>query len=376
VATALRRPRLTAVTDPAHAALAKLTGPARLVHPGAWWVWAGSLAYAAIRTTNAVLLLEIVAVTAVVVAARRGSAPWARAYGLLLKFGLLTIAVTVLLQMLIGVRLAGHVLFRLPAVPLPSWAAGLSLGGPVTGEAVLNAFITGLRLAVLLACFGAANALAHPARLVRILPAALYEVGVAVVVAMTFVPQLAESAVRVRAAQRMRGRSVAGLSGLRGIAVPVLEEALDRAIALAASMDSRGYGRRAALPATSRRLGAAGLLLGLGAAVVGTYEVIGGGGRLGAVLLVSGSLVAVAAGLAAGRRVQRSRYRPDPWALPEWLTAACGLAVALTFQASVHDALGVGVPLRWPQVPPLAFAAVLLGLLPTVLTPVLPEGSR
>jgi energy-coupling factor transport system permease protein len=365
------------LTRPTTPAPIRLTGPARLLHPGAWWLWAISLAYAAMRTTDPVLLLEIAAVTAFVVAARRGSAPWARAYGLLLKFGILTICVTILLQVLIGVRVAGHVVFRLPSVSLPSWAAGLSLGGPVTGEAVLNAFVTGLRLAVLLACFGAANALAHPARLVRILPPALYEVGVAVVVAMTFVPQLAESAVRVRSAQRIRGRPVAGLSGLRGVAVPVLEEALDRAIALAASMDSRGYGRRASVSRRARQLAGAGLLTGLGAAVVGTYQVIGGGSsRLGLVLLTAGTLVAVAAGLATGRRVRRSRYRPDPWAVPEWLTAASGLAVALIFQLAVHDPLGVGVPLRWPQVAPLPFAAVLLGLLPAVLTPALPDGSR
>jgi energy-coupling factor transport system permease protein len=329
------------------------------------------------RTTDAVLLLEIAAVTGYVVAARRGNAPWARAYGLLLRFGVLTIAVTVLLQVLIGVRLPGHVLFRLPSVPLPSWAAGLSLGGPVTAEALLNSFVTGLRLAVLLACFGAANALAHPARLVRILPAALYEVGVAVVVAMTFVPQLAEAALRVRAAQRMRGRPITGLSGLRGLAVPVLEEALDRAVALAASMDSRGYGRRAALPATTRRLGGAGMLLGLGAAVVGTYQVIGGGnGRTGTALLVAGTAVALVAGFAAGRRVRRTRYRPDPWALPEWLTALSGLAAAAAFQFGVHDAIGAGAALSWPQLRPVPFAAVLLGLLPSVVTPPLPRSSR
>ena len=111
---------------------------------------------------------------------------------------LLTIVVTVLLQVLLGARYPGHTLVTLPAVPLPSWLGGISLGGPITGEALLNAFVSGLRLAVLITCFGAANALAHPARLARILPAALYEVGVAVVVALTFVPQLAESLVRVR----------------------------------------------------------------------------------------------------------------------------------------------------------------------------------
>jgi energy-coupling factor transport system permease protein len=224
---------------------------ARLLHPGAWWLWALGLAFAAMRTTNPVLLLAIAAVAALVVAERRGQAPWARAYGLLLRLGLLTVGVSVLLKVLLGARAPGHQVLWLPEIPLPHWLGGLSLGGPLTGEALLNAFVAGLRLAVLIACFGAANALAHPARLVRLLPAALYELGVAVVVAMTFVPHLAESLSRVRGAQRLRGRPVTGLRGLRGITVPVLEEALARAIGLAASMDSRGYGRHGNAPAAT-----------------------------------------------------------------------------------------------------------------------------
>ena len=42
----------------------------------------------------------------------------------------------------------------------PEWAAALKVGGPVTLEAVMLAFYDGLRLAVILACMGAANALA------------------------------------------------------------------------------------------------------------------------------------------------------------------------------------------------------------------------
>ncbi len=49
-----------------------MTAPAaRLLHPGAWWLWALSLAYAAMRTTNPVLLVTIAAVAGLVVAARR-----------------------------------------------------------------------------------------------------------------------------------------------------------------------------------------------------------------------------------------------------------------------------------------------------------------
>ena len=60
-------------------------------------------------------------------------------------------------------------------------------------------FYDGLRLATMLICLGAANALANPRRLLRSMPPALHEVSTAVVVALSVFPQLAESVVRVRA---------------------------------------------------------------------------------------------------------------------------------------------------------------------------------
>lgn len=356
-----------------------MTPPAaRLVHPGAWWLWALGLAFAAMHTTNPVLLVTIAAVAGLVVAARRVRAPWARAFGMLFRLGLLAILITVLLQVFVGIRTHGHVLFRLPSVPLPHWAAGLSLGGPVTAESLLNAFDAGLRLAVLITCFGAANSLAHPARLVRILPAALYEVGVAVVVAMTFVPQLAESTVRVRTAQRLRGRALTGLRGVRGLLVPVLEESLERAIRLAASMDSRGYGRRADQPRWMRRVTGGLVLLGLGGAIVGTYQIIDASSdhRRGLAVLLAGTGVAIAGALLAGRRVARTRYRPDPWGWPEWLVVLCGVVVAASYQGFVHDSVNAGLPLAWPTLPPLPFLATLLAALPAFATPGVPVSGQ
>jgi energy-coupling factor transport system permease protein len=347
----------------------------RLIHPGAWWLWALCLAFAAMRTTNVLLLLTIAAVAAFTVSARRGRAPWAEAYRLLFGFALLSIGLTVALQILLGTRTPGHVLVDLPSVPLPHWTGGLSVGGAITGEALLNSFDAGLRLAVLITCFGAANALAHPARLLRILPAALYEVGVAIVVALTFVPQLAESLVRVRSAQRLRGRPITGLRGLRGIAVPVLEESLERAIGLAASMDSRGYGRRSQQRSAVRRLTATAVLAGMGAAIAGTYQLIdpGTNHRLGLALLVGGTAVATGGGLLAGRRTRRTRYRPDPWRWPEWLVVGCGGVVVLAYQLRVHDSSTAGVALAWPTLDVAAFLATLLAMIPALATPAVPD---
>ena len=116
------------------------------------------------------------------------------------------------LEMLFGVRLPGTVLFTLPSIDLPDWAAGVSLGGPVTVEMLLDGFTQGLRLAVVLACFGAANTLASPYRLLRSLPTVLYEAGVVVTVALSFAPQVVMAAGRRRQARRLRGRTDKGLA--------------------------------------------------------------------------------------------------------------------------------------------------------------------
>lgn len=215
----------------------------RGLHPGAWWIWAISLAAAASRTTNPLLLAMLLAVVSLVVVARRSDAPWARAYQLYLALGLVIIVLRVALHIAVGFKYGDHVLMRLPQMPLPAWAAGIQVGGTVYLEGLLGALFQGLRLATLIACIGAANALANPKRLLRALPGALHEIGVALVVSLTVAPQLADSVHRVRRARRLRGDTVRGIRAIGRIAMPVLQDALDRSILLAAAMDSRGYGR-------------------------------------------------------------------------------------------------------------------------------------
>ncbi|MBW3658468.1 MAG: energy-coupling factor transporter transmembrane protein EcfT, partial [Actinobacteria bacterium] len=225
----------------------------RQLHPGAWWLWALGLAVVASRTWNPLLLLLVLVVAGYVVVARRTDAPWARSYALFLKLGLTVLTIRLVFQVVLGVPQGGTLLFTLPSADLPDWAAGVTLGGPVTLESVIAAATDGLRLATILGCIGAANALANPKRLLASMPAALYEIGVAVVVALSFAPSLVGSVQRVRAARRLRGRPDRGLRSILSVALPVLEDALERSLSLAAAMDSRGYGRRAEVPASTRR---------------------------------------------------------------------------------------------------------------------------
>ncbi len=242
----------------------------RMLHPGAWWLWATALAVAASRTTNPLLLAAIVAITGYVVAARRPATPWSASYAMFLKVGLLAIAIRVTLFALLGGEPGVHILVRLPVVPLPSWMAGVRIGGPVTLEGVLAAAYDGMRLGVIFCCIGAANALTSPRRLLKSLPGALYEAGVAVTVALAFAPQAVAAVVRLRAARRLRGRSDRGLRRIRGLAIPVLEGALERSVDLAAAMDARGFGRQGTTPAKIRHATAALTLGGLLAMVAST----------------------------------------------------------------------------------------------------------
>jgi energy-coupling factor transport system permease protein len=352
-------------------AVNQLTLP-RALHPGAWWLWALGLAVAASRTRNPVLLVLILAVAGFVVAARRSDAPWANSYVAFLKLGLVVIGIRVLLQALLSTRSQGNtVLFTLPQVPLPDWASGVKLGGEVTAEAVLTALYDGGQLAVMLCCIGAANALASPRRLLKSLPGALYEMGVACVVALTFAPQLVTDARRIRSARRLRGRT---RGSFRTTAMPVLEGALDRSVELAAAMDSRGYGRTAQVPRRQRRITGAAVLLGLLGIALGVYALLTDAMAfpLAAGALAIGLLLAVGAMAIGRQRVTRTRYRPDPWALPEWLVTLSGaLAAAVMIVAAARGVPGLVLPgpLVVPPVPVLPVVGLLLGLAPAVAAP-------
>jgi len=162
------------------------------------------------------------------------------------------------------------------------------------------------------------------------------------------------------------------------LAMPVLEGSLERSVALAAAMDSRGYGRTTVADPRARRTTSALMIAGMIGICLGLYGVLGGTSRswLGAPALVVGAALAVLGVVAGGRRTGRSRYRPDPWALPEWLVVGCGATAAtLVFWqlGSEPELLVMASPTDLPPVPMLACLGILVGILPAVLAPPLPS---
>jgi energy-coupling factor transport system permease protein len=338
----------------------------RDLHPVAWWAWAIGLAVTASFTTNPWVLLLVVATCTLVVVARRGDQPWSRSFRLYAVLAAVIVVARVLFRVLFGGGDLGTVLVDLPQIPLPHWALGVHFLGPLTRESLLFAVYDGLRLGTIVLCVGAANSLANPKRLLRSMPAALYEIGTALVVAVTVLPQLADSLRRVRAAQRLRGGDTRRLGRLRRLLVPVLEDALERSLALAAGMDTRGYGRAAGLTAARRRLTGALMLAGLCGLCVGTYAILDRTApRVLALPMVALGVAAAILGLVgAGGRVARSRYRPDPWRLPEWIVLASGVAVATLAVVESHEhVLAAYPPLTgWPVLTATHLVAVGVAL--------------
>lgn len=358
-----------------------MTQPARALHPVAWWLWALGLAAAASRTLNPLLLGAIIAVAALVVAARRSEAPWGASFRAFLVLGMFVLGVRLVFEVLFGAPVPGTTILTLPELTLPSWMAGAQLGGAVTLEALVAAVYAGLQLVAILACVGAANALANPTRLLKSVPGALYEVGVAVVVALTLVPSALAHLQRVREARRLRGRSSRGTRALARTAVSVLEGALERSLSLAAAMDSRGFGRLNPIPPGQRRITTAVTVTGLLAILVGGYALLDAGTSVAVAMATLGAGVALTlVGLRrANRRAVRTVYRPDPWRWPEHTTVASGLLAAGVYAAVASldptAMLPATSPLVWPELPLLPLLATLLAAAPAWVTPPVPRDA-
>jgi energy-coupling factor transport system permease protein len=355
------------------------------LHPLAWWGWAIGLAVAASMTTNPLLLAILLAVVWIVVVARRSDSPWARAFRLYVALAVLIVVMRAVLHVLVGFKYGTHEVLPLPSVKLPSWAAGINVLGDVYLEGWLDAILRGAQLGALVIAIGAANALANPKRLLRSLPNALHEVGTAVVVSVSVAPQLAESVQRVLRARLLRGEAGRGLRAVPQVALPVLQDTLDRSLLLASAMESRGYGSRRESGPRLRLLTGALTLSGLLALAFGLYGILdpttAPGWRhqlLGWPVLAVGLLLAMGGMALGGRAVRVTTYRPDPWRAAETITVLAGVAAAVGMvlsRSSSPDLLSMPLqPIAAPGLPVAATIGILVAVLPAFATPPTPKG--
>lgn len=214
----------------------------RAFHPLFWWVWAVLLSTLVLVENSASISIAAAVSCSLIVVWFRKPTYWHATFYWALRFAAIAFAIRILIGIVIGVPMPGRVLFTLPQITLPDFLVGVRLGGAVTSQRLESAFSEATLLIALILIFAAANALSNPHALLRILPKRFYGVGLAGVIATSVAPQSVKSISRVRAAKRLRGQEVNTLASWRGVAMPVLEDALERSIDLAAALESRGYG--------------------------------------------------------------------------------------------------------------------------------------
>ena len=250
---------------------------ARPIHPAAWMIWSACAGTAAFTTTNPLYLATIVAACWFVYTARRNPGPTSRSF----RFFLITGAMAMLVRTM------------------------LVAFGAVTWGNVVYSCLEGMRLATLLVVFGTFNSVTDPFGVVRLAPRRFHEPALAAALALSIAPRTMAMLGRVREAQRLRGIHIAQWRSLPALAVPVLATAMEEALSLAESMDSRGHGGRT-----------------------------------------------------------RSRYRPQPWTAPAFTLAAAACVCAATFAIAAFGGPGqAGLePSTFPLMLPSADVGLVLAI--------------
>lgn len=296
------------------------------IAPGTWWLLALALMIVSGASGNIVTLFVLISLTISLVLIFREEAPWSKSLGFYLALALSVVVIRVGFRIIFNTQNPADQTI----IPLPQLSLNLGFGPEVdlfgnVGAITLNAGLTdGLRLAAIILAVAMASSLANPRKLLKSTPGILYEVASAVSVAINLAPQLISSLQRVKKARELRGRSK-GLSNLAGIIIPVLEDAIDSSIALAASMDARGFGRRGALSGKMLFLIRISSLSAIAFLAIGSFMLLAGGlVELALSLLGFGTIAIMLAIRLSSRTNIRTRFEPAKFSNLDYAVISLG----------------------------------------------------
>ncbi len=341
-----------------------------MFHTGSWLIWLIAAAVPAFALHNPLYLALVLGSAWIVFTALGRRTPMGSSWGSLMKLGFFLLALAIPFNAL-SMHAGRIVLFRLPE----SWPI---VGGPITLEAAIVGAVNGLALFTILVVFAAFNAVVDHYQLLRATPAFLFQAGVVVSIAITFVPQMVLGAKEIRQAQRIRGHRFRGIRDLLPLVVPLLANGLERAIQLAETMEARGFGsavdplsrRQAILNQLSTLVALLGLLAGL--SILAFFPASRTWGWVLAGLGFAGLLGIL--GL-QGRRVRRTRYRRPRWQARDTVVVMASVVVLTvivvarlimpeTFYYSPYPPNSLLPPFQ-----PLVGITLLLLALPALLAP-------
>lgn len=285
-------------------------------NPVGWLVWSLAVMLVVVTTRNPLYLaLTSLALIAVYLAMNCGSAAGA-AWGTFLRIGILIAVLNVVFNLL-TVHAGDRILTRLPSgIPI--------VGGAITLNALVYGVVSAVALLDLLLIAAVFSSAVSRAALLRLLPGQFAALGVAGIVALSFLPRTLQAVSEVREAQAARGFRVRSVRDLPPLVVPILHLGLEHAFDLAEAMESRAFGSAVAVARPGRTVVVLGLLCATFAAVFAALGYLLAALPLGLVTLIALWRVSVS------RAGNRGRYRPLHWDRFDGLIAAASaLAIAL-----------------------------------------------
>jgi energy-coupling factor transport system permease protein len=341
-----------------------------MYHTWSWVAWLVAAAVPAFALRNPLYLVLVLAAAWLVYLALGRETPMGSSWAGFVKVGVFFLVLAIPFNAL-SVHAGQMVLLHLPE----NWPI---IGGAITVEAIIAGAVNGLGLLTILIVFAAFNAAVDHYQLLRATPAFLFQAGVVFSIAITFVPQMVLSAKEIRQAQRIRGHRFRGIRDLLPLIMPLLANSLERAVQLAESMETRGFG--GIVTPLSRRqaiLSQAGTLLALltllaGLLIAAYLPLVRVWGWTTALLGAAAMLVVFGF---QGRRVHRTRHRSSSW---HWRDTAIVVASILLVVAVLGARVLAPATLAYSPYPPnpllppfqpLVGVALLLLVLPALLVP-------
>ncbi len=344
------------------------------LHPGAWLAWLSGGCAAVFLTSNP-LYLSLAFLVGMGVYLSVRESPKGRAFGAFVLIGLVFAAISIPFNVLTGSS-GPSVIATVPELSFPRWFGGFTLGGDITGEALMTATNRAVGIATLVVFAGAFNASIDHFRLMRLAPRALSQLMLTLTVAIVVLPQAVAHARSVAEAQRLRGKPARGLRALPGLLLPTLHGALERSVQRAESMDARGFGGGRTGGGAFAGLGG---VLGLGVATWGAFAHYWYGAGLLPTLAIAGGVMLVGIALLRGAGVETTRLRADRWAPLDAIIAIAAVLAAVLMLALRASGAGDAGYLAYPEVVapvfnPVGAIAMLLLLAPALSAD--PRGTR
>ncbi|MFM5967603.1 MAG: energy-coupling factor transporter transmembrane component T [Micrococcales bacterium] len=288
-------------------------------HPASWWVMGLSAGMAATLASNSAFSIAVCTISISAMLLARGRLV-GRATGLIaIRFYLLSALIVVLVKVALRAVFGEH---------------------PIDAMSLATAAGDGLKVSAILLSAGAANTLSDPRKLLRSTPPALKQLATAITIALNLAPQLITSFLSVRRAAKLRGRS-RGLGAFKSVVIPTLTDALEGSIALATSMESRGFGRRATV---TKRVDWLRLVLAIAAvaAIFGAALILTFSNQvwLSAALAAAGMVLLGIHLRSIGRTALTTRYEVGKFAVLDWCIWSLSFLILLA-AALVNSAMAV-----------------------------------